>query len=437
MPMPTLTKDSTVADVRNAQVEAARTLIELRSRPAEKRSGDQYVAEVREAADFLVNGDLIERGLLAGERQADAEARSAQDAEAARRAAIHGGRSLGADGTSGPETRSYGAQIVESPSYAEWVEHGQRGTFVIETRNLIGEFPNTPQYNTGTNGWLPVATPIMALGSQQRRRAFIRDLMTVSATGLKVIPYIGETNQVTNETGFQMVSEGSAKSEVTLTFGPYTAIVEKMAGWLPITDEIVADAPTLMGYINGRLEYMAMIREEQQLLFGSGTSPQIQGLDTVSGLQTQAMVSATGETTNAGDFPATMAAAYSLIENVDGEPDGVVCNPLNFWTAIAKRHVNQFDNGFGTGAPGSPPAAAGITWGETCVRTRACTSGIAYAGSWKMGSTLFDRETFNIRIKDQHSDWAIRNLNLIIGEKRIAVAWHRGSLFVKATVPTT
>lgn len=435
MSLPTLTRDSSLIDVQRAQRDAAQRLIELHTMPAERR-GATYAADLQEAADFVINGDVIERGLAAGERAAEAEARAARDAELARRNAVTGGRSLGADG-SGPETRSYSRQLVENQGYADWVANGQRGTFTIETRNLIGEFPNTPQYNSGSSGWLPVATPQMVNGSMQRRRAFIRDLMTVSPTGLKVIPYIGETNQVSNETGMQMTSEGSAKSEVTLTFGPYSAIVEKIAGWLPITDEIVADAPTLMGYINGRLEYMAMIREEQQLLSGTGTSPQIQGLDTVTGLQTQAMVSAAGETVNSGDFPATVAAAYALIENVDGEPDGVVCNPLNYWTAIAKRHTNQFDNGFGTGAPGSRPSDVGITWGETCVRTRACASGTAYIGSWKLGATLFDREEFNIRVKDQHSDWAVRNLNLIIGEKRIAVAWHRGSLFVKATVPTT
>jgi hypothetical protein len=430
MPLPVLSKDSTLADVRNAQVAAAQELIELRSRPKEKRD-DQFVVEVREAADFLLHGDMIEKALQAGERQAEAEARAARDADDARRAAIHGGQSFGANlGEQG--FRSMGAQVVEAAGYADWAANHQGRAFQAEVRNLVGEFPNTPQYNSYANGWLPVATPIMVAGSMQRRRAFVRDLMSVQATGLKVIPYIREFAQLTNETGVVMVSEGSAKSEVTITFEAYTAIVEKMAGWLPVTDEIVSDAPTLMGYINGRLEYMCMIREEQQVLSGTGTSPQIQGLATLSGTQTQAMVTGAGSDQ---DFPGTIAQAFGKIQNVDGDPDGVVCNPIDFWIAVGKRHVNQFDNGFGTGAPSTPPGPSSITWGEQCIRTRALSQGTAWAGSWKLGSTLFDRETTTIKVFDQHQDYAVRNLQLVIAEKRIAVAWHRPALFVNCTVP--
>lgn len=431
MPLPTLTKDSTLADVRNAQMEAARQFIELRARPKDKRD-DAYTVEVREAIDFINHNDIVERAMQAGERQAEAEARAAIKAESDRRAAVHGGRSLGVDGSDGTETRSHGRQVVEAEGYTEWAASGKRGPFVTEVRNIIGEFPNTVQFQSGSQGFVPIVTPIMVAGSMQRRRAFVRDLMSVQATGLKVIPYIRELNQVTNETGVVMVSEGSAKSEVSLQFEQYSAIVEKMAGWLPVTDEIVSDAPTLMGYINGRLEYMTMIREEDQVLNGTGTSPQIQGLNTLSGTQTQAIVTGAG---NDQDFPGTIASAFGLIENVDGSPDGVVCNPLDFWTAVGKRHVNQFDNGFGTGAPGAAPDGSGVTWGERCVRTRALARGTAWAGSWQLGSTLFDRETFTVKVFDQHNDFAVRNLQLVLAEKRIAVAWHRPALFVKCTVP--
>lgn len=431
MPLPTLTAESSLADVRNAQVEAAKQLIELRSRPADKRS-DTYAADIKATAEFLLDGDLIEKGLLAGQRAAEDQTRAAAQAEADRRAAVHGGRSLAAELGNGPEFRSMGRQVVEAQGYTDWASNHQGRSFEVEVRNIIGEFPNTPQYQSGAQYWQPVATPILAAGSMQRRRAFVRDLMSVQGTGLKVIPYVRELNQLTNETGVAMVSEGSAKPEVTVQFETYSAIVEKMAGWLPVTDEIVSDAPTLMGYINGRLEYMTMIREEQQVLAGTGTSPQIQGLATLSGTQTQAMVTAP---TNDQDFPGTIAQAFGKIENVDGDPDGVVCNPLDFWIAIGKRHANQFDNGFGTGSPGTSPGPMSVTWGERCVRTRALSQGTAWAGSWQLGSTLFDRETTTIKVFDQHNDYAIRNLKLVLAEKRIAVAWHRPALFVNCTVP--
>lgn len=422
--LPTLTKDSTLADVRNAQVEAAKALIELRAKPTDKRTADHPV-DVKEVADFLINGDLIERALDSGERAARA-------AEEETRNKAAGGRSFGAG--LGTEYRSMGAQAVETDEFTRWAEAGglRNGKFETEVRNLIGEFTGGA-FQTGSDAFLPVGQPQMVAGSQQRRRAFVRNLMSVQGTGLRTIPYMRELNQITNETGAQMVSEGSAKPEVTLSFERYLAFVEKIAAWLPATEEILTDAPTLRGYIDTRLEYMLMIREEQQILFGSGASPQLPGLDTLAGTQSQPMATGGGET--AGDYSATIGKAIGLIENVDGEPDGVVANPIDYWTAVTKRHANQFDNGFGTGAPAA--AAQNITWGLPVVRTRAMTSGTAWTASWALGSTLFDRQQTTIKVGDQHSDFFVRNLLVILAEKRIAVAWHRPNLFVRCAVPVT
>lgn len=429
MAVPVLTPDASLSEIRTAAADSARGLLELRAIPADKR-GESWAADVREHADAVVHYDLAEKGKAAAERAALAQAESESRGSKSQRASLQ------------PELRSVGEQVVSNDDYEAWARGNRSQPFVIdvrnqlggEVRNLIGGF-STGAYESGTQNWLPVVTPQMVAGSQQRRGGYLRDLMTVSPTGLKVIPYVREEAQVTNETGAQMVSEGSAKPEVTMTFETYSAIVEKIAAWLPVTDEIAADAPTLMGYINGRLEYMLMIREEDQIINGTGTSPQLMGLENLSGTQTQAIVTGGGPTGNGGDFSATIGQAFGKIENVDGDPDGVAANPLDFWAAVTKRHAAQFDNGFGTGAPGS--SGANITWGERCVRSRAVTSGKAYAGAWKMGATLFDRMQTTIKVADQHSDNFIRNLLVVLAEKRVALAWHRANLFVKVTVPTS
>jgi HK97 family phage major capsid protein len=410
--LPTLTKDSNLSDVRKAGVDAAGLLLEMRAVPKDKR-GDTFEAEAKEVVDFIHELDIIEKGLSMAERTAPTpEGRGAR-----------GGRSMGAELTEA-EIRSMGAQLTEDPAYADWAKD-KRGPFVAEVRNLIGGF-TAGAFDSGADGWLPVGSPAFAAQSAQRRRMFIRDVMSVQGTGLRVVPYVRETSQVANETGAQMTSEGSAKAEATATFENYSAIIEKVTAWLPITDEIATDAPTLRGYIDTRLAYMLDIREEQQVLNGNGTSPQIQGLKTLTGNQDQAAVT--------GDLPATIGAAIGLVENVDGDADGVVLNPVNFWTAMTKRYANQFDNGFGGGAPGTP---GGVTWGVPTVRTRAVGSGQGYVGAWRIGATLFDRQQTTIRVSDSHSDYFVRNLQVVLAEKRIGVAWHRPDLFVDVTVPTT
>jgi HK97 family phage major capsid protein len=415
--LPVLTKDSTLADVRSAQVEAAKTLIELRSMPADKR-GETFDTDLRQVANFITDGDIIEKALAAGER---AE-RSKADSEA------RGGRGQRADADPTNESRSMGHQVVDAESYEEWARGGRRGgAYVGEVRNLLGDFSAGAYSSTG-QPWLPVGSPTLVAGSIQRRRIYLRDIMSVQGTGLKVVPYVREQSQTTNETGAAMTGEGSAKAEVTMTFENYSAIIEKISAWIPATEEVLTDAPTLRGYIDTRLAYMLDIREEVQVLTGNGTSPNLPGLDNVSGIQTQSAV--------AGDLPATVGQAIGKVENVDGAANGVVLNPLDYWTATTKRYATQFDNGFGQGtAPGT--ADGNITWGLPTVRTRGVASGVGYVADWQMGATIFDRQETTIKVGDQHSDYFTRNLLVILAEKRVGVAWHRANLFVKATVPTT
>lgn len=413
---PTLGRESTISDVRTQLGDAARYALELRSRPADQR-GDAatFEADLRSAVDFINFADPLERALAA-------EGRTAPVVES------RGGRSNGVD-LGDSERRSLGRQVVEADGFADWAGGSRSVPFTVETRNLIGGF-TTGAYDTNSDAFAPVTTPVMLDQVIRRRRLFVRDLLSVSPTGLRVIPYIRENAAVSNETGAQMVSEGSAKAEVVAAFDTYQAVVQKIAAWLPITDEIATDAPTLMGYIDNRLTYMLDIREEQQVLSGTGTAPQLEGITVVSGTQTQASVTGT----DGGDFQATIGTAIGKVENVDLEADGVVVNPIDYWTATTKRFTKRLDNAqFGQ----APSADGNITWGLPAVRTRAMSSGSGIVGSWRIASTLFDRMQTTVKVADQHSDFFIRNLRVVLAERRVALAHHRPDGYVILSVPTS
>ena len=403
-----LTPESTLADVREHLRDVATRAVELRATPADKR-GDTFETDLRAAIDDIHFANDIETALAKvarGEREA---AENEQRAKGPR----------GAFERMQDEQITAGNEFVKADGYEDWVNSGQRGTFQTEVRTLLTSSTTDPAAGI----WRPVGTPVLRAGTERRRRLFVRDLLTVQQTGLSSIPYIQELNPLTNETGASAVSEGSAKPEVTMQFVQADAPVRKIAAWIPVTTEILADAPTLRGYIDSRLEYMILIREEQQVLFGSGTAPQLRGITETSGTQTQAAV--------AGDVPATFAQAFGKIENVDGDPDGVVMNPIDFWTAVATRHSTQFDSGFGGNAPAE---MSSITWGERVVRTRAMTALSALVGSFALGATLFEREGVTIRVGEQHSDYFTTNKVAILGEERVALAVNRPDWFVETTI---
>jgi HK97 family phage major capsid protein len=318
---------------------------------------------------------------------------------------------------SGVDTRSPGELFIASPEYRE--RRSARAVMPADVRTLI----TTSTSDTPKGGvWLPKGQPIPP--REQRLGMFVRDLLTVQETSLASIPYIREVSPLVNETGASAVAEGAAKPEATMQWEQADAPARKIAVWVPVTEEEVSDAPTVRGYIDRRLVYMVKFREQDMILNGSGTAPQLLGIRNTPGIQSQSAVS--------GDVGATMGRAIGKIEVVDGEADGAVMHPTDFWTAVTTRFANQFDNGFGAGLPfANPPMGY---WGLPTVRTRAMTLGKALVGSWALGATLFDRAQATVRTTDSHSDYFIYNKLVILAEERVALAVHRPDFFVEATL---
>jgi HK97 family phage major capsid protein len=192
-----------------------------------------------------------------------------------------------------------------------------------------------------------------------------------------------------------------------------------------VTNQVLEDAPTLRSYIDGRLTYMLLIREEEGLLRGNGSSPNLQGILTHSSRQLQPAV--------AGDNPATIGQAIGKIELVDGEADGLVFHPTDFWAMMTTRHANPLDGGFtDAGQPFAGPPTT--VWGLNSTRSRAMTTGHVLVGAFNMGAQVFDRTGITIRVTDSHDDYFIYNKTVILAEERLAFAIHRPDFFVDATL---
>lgn len=398
----------TIAELRTQLIEQGDKIRELRTKPADDR-GDTFADDMRQAIDTV---HQLDGELKAAERGATPEARGPQAAFE------HGGGIP-------MEMRSPGDQFVNADTYTEARGHNRFGSGYIEaevreSRALLAEGTTSFTYSAGGDAgvWRPLGTPIPPV--PRRQRLFIRDVLNVIQTGMGAIPYIQELNPATTEGGATAVAEGGLKPEVTMTFTPALAPVVKIAAWIPVTEEILEDAPTLAGYINTRLSYMLDLREEAQILKGPGTAPNMEGLRTNTNKQTQ---------TFSSDFPTTIGLAIGKVENVDLEADFVAANPVDFWAAVTTRHATQFDNGMG-GAFSTPAVLEGLTWGTVCIRTRSMETGKALVGS-SMGATIAERQGTTIKVGNQHSDYFTSNKVVILAERREALLNQRPDAFVE------
>lgn len=250
----------------------------------------------------------------------------------------------------------------------------------------------------------------------------VGDLMVQGNTNANTIEYYERTTFTNNA---DSVSEGATKPESALGYTLRTDYVRKIAHWIPVTKESLDDVPFLESEIRGELAFGVVRAEEEQLLFGSGTAPDIRGLMNRAGLQSYAKL--------AGDSVAD--AVYHAMQLVRGEandgfaePTAIVMNPTDF---TGYRLMRTSDGIYINGSPSEP--GPDRMWGLPVRQTTAMTQGTALTGAFRPYSKVVRREGINIVISTEHSTFAVENKVALIAEERLALQVTRGSAFATAT----
>lgn len=398
---------------------------ELRERAAEMRSEwAELAVSDRESDDFR----SAKREFLAEVDDIDLQLtlRSLAEERAMRQLGIRPGvPAAGLASTGEVETRSVGQLFTQDERVQNWARTAIGGQVsespVIEVRTLV----TSGTTGTSAGGLLaPVGQPFLA--PVNRQRLVIRDLLAVNPVdgrNLLSIPYVREKNSdADNAAGVSTVAEGSPKPEGQLEWDPDSATMQVVATVIPVTNQILRVLPSIQTYIDNTLLYRVALAEEKQILNGTGTGTDLKGIYRYNsgGYQIQT------QSATANDPAISLANAFAKIENANGVADGVAMNPADFWTMVSKRA----SGGSGTFDAGEPFTSVPQTvWGLPAVRTKSMAAGKALPGAWKMAATLFDGEIANVRIFEQHSDFAMRNQVLIRAEETVALAVLRPDWF--------
>ena len=222
------------------------------------------------------------------------------------------------------------------------------------------------------------------------------------------------------------VAEAADKPEAQLDLELLTEAIQTIAHFLPASRQILADEAMIEAYVNDRLRYGVLYKEDVQLLYGTGSSPQIQGILTEVGVQeylwSSGLVSPLDTKIDA------IRRALTRAHVLDHVPSGVVCNP-NDWEDI---QLSKGSDGHYVWA------AVGQGTGQQffllpVVVTNAINPGEALVGSFSLGSTIWDREQVSIRVSESHADFFKKNLVAILAEERICQTIYRPDSFVKVT----
>lgn len=315
--------------------------------------------------------------------------------------------------------KSPGRSFVENADVKAFLANPRSGTRVgAEVKAIVSSLTTDAD---GSAGDLIVPDRVEMPPPVQRRMT-VRDLLTPGRTSQSSIQYPIETG-FTNSAATVSETSGATKPQSEIKFDIRTVSVTTIAHFLIATRQIMDDVPMLESYIDGRLRYGLEFVEEQQLLLGSGTGTNL------NGIHTQATAFAAG--TVVIPTPTRLdVLRIAMLQGAIAElpATGHVLNPLD-WAMIETAKDAE-----GRYIIGNPQGSLNPSlWGLPVVATNALTVGAFLTGAFRMGAQIFDRMDAVVEISTEDSDNFRKNLVTILAEERLALAVYRPEAFIKGT----
>jgi len=313
-----------------------------------------------------------------------------------------------------------GSEFIKSEQYQALVE-GKQGQARIEVKTAIINA-------TGQNQPLVPADRSMGIISEPNRMLRIRDVLAATGTNSNLIEYAKE-NVFTNNAGPTVSGspeqfENVTKPESGITFTLENEPVQTIAHWIPASKQVIEDSAQLQGYISGRLTYGLKLKEETQLLTGTGANGQLNGLIT----QATAYTVQSPQLTNEMDIIREAIKQAQLSEYF---PTNIVLNPQD-WYDIDVRKVGTSDDRYVVGNPREMSAPR--LWGLPVILSNSISAGTFLLGAFDMGAEIKDRMQATVEVSRENSDNFVKNMITILAEERIALVVYRPAAFITGSL---
>lgn len=250
----------------------------------------------------------------------------------------------------------------------------------------------------------------------------VRGLFARGTTTAKQIEYAREKS-FDNQAG--TVAEMALKPQSDLDYELITAKVIKIAHYIKASTESIDDAPGLASQINNRLVYGVGLREEAQLLYGSGTGNDLQGAVPVA--QDYVLPA----DFNPDELNMFDILRLAILQTTLGlyPASGIVLHD----TAWARIQLQKDKDG--NYLSGSPTSQIGpMLWNLPVATSLTFQQNDFLVGAFNTGAQIFDRKDVAITLSTENENDFVRNMMTILAEKRLTLAHYRTDSFVKGQI---
>jgi HK97 family phage major capsid protein len=219
-------------------------------------------------------------------------------------------------------------------------------------------------------------------------------------------------------------AEAAAYGESALNYAEQLVAIQKIATFIPLTDEQLADEPGIRDIIDNRLALMIRLRLNTQIVSGNGTAPNLKGILNTAGIQTTARNNAGGES----NVDALYRAMVLIMTGAFADPSGIWLNPTN-WQTIRLSKNAQGSYLFGDPAQPGPTTIFGLPVAQHV----GVTVNTGIVGDFATYSQLVYRAGIEFQVSNSHSDYFTKGLNALRAQMRCAFLLYRPAAFTTVT----
>ncbi|MCK9569535.1 phage major capsid protein [Candidatus Pacearchaeota archaeon] len=313
------------------------------------------------------------------------------------------------------EQKSIGKLFVESQAFKS---KGAISQLNIDLKTLVRT----------AAGWAPESIRLPRVELYPLRTLRVADVFPTYATGQSAIKYMEETTHTNNAAEIAEETDAAsptAYGEAAIVMTERSVTVEKIAVWIPVTDEQLSDVDGIEDFINSRLTYMIRNRLDGQLVAGDGSTPNLKGVLNASNIQSQALGS---DAKPDAIFKAMTKIRGTTAGTGFAEPSAVLYHP-NDWQDI--RLLRTADGIYIFGNPSDP--GRDVIWGVPVVVTSAETENTACVGDFANYAALYVRQGVEVQITNAHASLFTSGVQAIRATMRCAAVYFRGTAFCKVT----
>ncbi|NNM94915.1 MAG: phage major capsid protein [Bacteroidia bacterium] len=281
---------------------------------------------------------------------------------------------------------------------------------VTEGGNLLGTDPLPP-------------TRLAGVYAQPLRKVHIRQFINTTATDSNQILYNLETG---SNDGTATTAEGTSAAQSDFTITGTEVLVRKLNTYLTISKEMMEDADFVDNYINTRIVGRLLQTEDNQILYGNNTAPNLMGLKNQASYYYN-YYSGPSAIPSINYFD-ILSGAVTQGRVGNYVPNYIFVHPADYNTMVTSRDSYgryQFPN-FLFGQP------ALVNEAQVIANT-AVNQGDFFAGDFNLGATLAYRDEINVTFSNQHVDNFVKGFITVLVEERVALVVYRPTAFVYGT----